>query len=47
MWAQIWAQIALVIFLGVVVYLKVPGMIAKNLTARHGLLQAVSGVSFQ
>jgi F-type H+-transporting ATPase subunit b len=34
MWAQIWAQVALVIFLGVVVYLKVPGMITRSLDAR-------------
>jgi F-type H+-transporting ATPase subunit b len=34
LWAQTWAQVALVIFLGIVIYLKVPGMIAKSLDAR-------------
>ena len=32
--ATFWALVALVIFLGVVVYIKVPGMIAKALDAR-------------
>ncbi|MBL0370751.1 F0F1 ATP synthase subunit B [Rhizobium sp. KVB221] len=34
MWAQIWSQVALAIFLGIVIYLKVPGMITKTLDAR-------------
>lgn len=33
-WATIWATVALFIFLGLVVYLKVPGMVAKALDAR-------------
>lgn len=33
-WAQVWAQVALVIFLGVIFYLKVPGMITKSLDER-------------
>ena len=32
--ATFWALIALIIFLGVVVYLKVPGMLTKNLDER-------------
>ena len=32
--ATVWATVALVIFLGIVVYLKVPGMISKALDAR-------------
>jgi F-type H+-transporting ATPase subunit b len=32
--ATLWAAIALVIFLGAVIYLKVPGMLAKSLDAR-------------
>lgn len=40
MWAQIWAQVALVIFLGVIVYLKVPGMIAKSLDQRADKIAA-------
>ena len=32
--ATFWAMIALFIFLGVVVYLKVPGMLTKNLDDR-------------
>jgi len=32
--ASVWATVALVIFLGVLVYLKVPGMIAKAIDAR-------------
>jgi F-type H+-transporting ATPase subunit b len=32
--ATVWATVALVIFLGVLVYLKVPGMIAKAIDAR-------------
>jgi len=34
MWAQIWAQVALLIFLGVIVYLKVPGIATRALDAR-------------
>ena len=33
-WAQIWAQVALVIFLAVIFYLKVPNMITKSLDER-------------
>ncbi len=32
--ATFWATVALVLFLGVVVYLKVPGMLGKNLDER-------------
>ena len=32
--ATFWALVALIIFLGVVVYLKVPGMLTKNLDER-------------
>ena len=32
--ATLWAAIALFIFLGAVIYLKVPGMLAKSLDAR-------------
>ncbi|CDX18427.1 ATP synthase subunit b 2 [Mesorhizobium sp. ORS 3324] len=32
--ATLWAAIALIIFLGVVIYLKVPAMLAKSLDAR-------------
>ena len=32
--ATLWAAIALIIFLGAVIYLKVPGMLAKSLDAR-------------
>lgn len=32
--ASLWATVALFIFLGIVVYLKVPGMISKSLDAR-------------
>ncbi|MEW6634937.1 MAG: F0F1 ATP synthase subunit B [Pseudomonadota bacterium] len=32
--ATLWAAIALVIFLGAIIYLKVPGMLAKSLDAR-------------
>lgn len=32
--ATVWATVALVIFLGVVVYIKVPGMIGKSLDER-------------
>lgn len=39
-WAQLWAQVALVIFLGIVIYLKVPGMIAKSLDARGAKIAA-------
>jgi F-type H+-transporting ATPase subunit b len=40
MWAQIWAQVALVIFLGVVIYFKVPGMISKSLDDRAAKIAA-------
>ena len=40
MWAQIWAQVALVIFLGVIIYLKVPGMITKSLDERSAKIAA-------
>lgn len=40
MWAQIWAQVALVIFLGVVIYLKVPTMITKGLDERSAKIAA-------
>jgi F-type H+-transporting ATPase subunit b len=40
MWAQIWAQVALVIFLGVVAYLGVPKMIGKSLDDRAGKIKA-------
>jgi F-type H+-transporting ATPase subunit b len=40
LWAQIWAQVALVIFLAVVVYLKVPGMITKSLDERSAKIAA-------
>lgn len=40
MWAQIWAQVALVIFLAVVIYLKVPGMISKGLDERAAKIAA-------
>jgi F-type H+-transporting ATPase subunit b len=33
-WAQLWAQVALVIFLGVIFYLKVPTLITKSLDER-------------
>ncbi|MER8545476.1 F0F1 ATP synthase subunit B [Mesorhizobium sp. M0684] len=32
--ATLWATVALVIFLGIAIYIKVPGMIAKTLDAR-------------
>lgn len=32
--ATLWATIALIIFLGAIIYLKVPGMLAKSLDAR-------------
>jgi F-type H+-transporting ATPase subunit b len=40
MWAQIWAQVALVIFLGVVIYLKVPSIITKSLDERAAKIAA-------
>ncbi|MDB5522731.1 MAG: synthase subunit [Rhizobium sp.] len=40
MWAQIWAQVALVIFLGVIVYLKVPSVITKSLDERSAKIAA-------
>ena len=38
--ASLWAFISLVIFLGVVVYFGVPGMIAKMLDARIEKIEA-------
>jgi F-type H+-transporting ATPase subunit b len=38
-WATIWATISLVIFLGVVIYLGVPKMIAKMLDQRIGQIE--------
>jgi len=32
--AALWATIALIIFIGAIIYLKVPGMLAKSLDAR-------------
>jgi F-type H+-transporting ATPase subunit b len=37
--ATFWAMIALFVFLGVVVYLKVPGMLGKNLDDRAGKIR--------
>jgi F-type H+-transporting ATPase subunit b len=34
MWAQIWAQVALVLFIGLIIYLGVPRMITKSLDER-------------
>jgi F-type H+-transporting ATPase subunit b len=41
--ATFWAMIALFIFLGIVVYLKVPGMIAKSLDERAGKIKSELG----
>ncbi len=38
--ASLWATVALFIFLGIVAYLKVPGMIGKALDARGQKIQA-------
>lgn len=38
--ATVWVTVALVIFLGIVVYLKVPGMISKALDARAAKIRA-------
>ena len=38
--ATFWALIALIIFLGVVVYLKVPAMLGKNLDERAGKISS-------
>ena len=38
--ATLWATIALVIFLAVVIYIKVPGMIAKALDARSAKISS-------
>lgn len=38
--ASVWATVALVLFLGILVYLKVPGMISKALDARATKIQA-------
>jgi F-type H+-transporting ATPase subunit b len=40
MWAQIWAQVALVLFLGVVAYFGVPKMIGKSLDDRADKIRA-------
>ena len=39
-WATFWAFAALVIFLGLIVYLKVPGMISKALDARAAKIRS-------
>ena len=33
-WASLWAFVGLIIFLGIIVYMKVPAMMAKNLDKR-------------
>ncbi|RLP23250.1 F0F1 ATP synthase subunit B [Mesorhizobium sp. YM1C-6-2] len=38
--ATVWATVGLLIFIGIVVYLKVPGMIAKALDARAAKIRA-------
>lgn len=38
--ATVWVTVALVIFLGIVIYLKVPGMISKALDARAAKIRA-------
>jgi len=38
-WATIWATIALIIFLGIVIYAGVPGMITKALDKRIGEIE--------
>src|SRR5687768_12824448 len=40
MWAQIWAQIALVLFIGLMIYLGVPRMINKSLDERAAKIVA-------
>lgn len=40
MWAQIWSQVALVLFLALVVYLGAPKMIGKSLDERAGKIKA-------
>jgi F-type H+-transporting ATPase subunit b len=40
MWAQIWSQVALVIFLGLMVYLGVPKLIGKSLDSRAAKIKA-------
>jgi F-type H+-transporting ATPase subunit b len=40
MWAQIWSQVALVIFLGVVIYFGAPKMITKSLDDRAARIAA-------
>lgn len=42
-WATIWATISLLIFLGIVIYLKVPGMITKALDERIARIEADLG----
>ena len=41
--ATLWAMIALFIFFGIVIYLKVPGMIAKSLDERAGKIKSELG----
>ncbi|TPL02807.1 MULTISPECIES: F0F1 ATP synthase subunit B [unclassified Mesorhizobium] len=38
--ATLWATVALIIFLGAIIYLKVPGMLAKSLDARAAKISA-------
>lgn len=40
MWAQIWSQVALVLFLALVVYLGAPKMIGKSLDDRSAKIKA-------
>jgi len=40
MWAQIWALVALVLFIGLVIYLGVPRMITKSLDERAAKIAA-------
>lgn len=42
-WASIWATIGLVIFIGIVIYLKVPAMIARLLDERIAKIEADLG----
>jgi F-type H+-transporting ATPase subunit b len=39
-WGQLWAQVALVIFLAIVIYLKVPRLITKSLDERAAKIAA-------
>ena len=40
MWAQIWSQVALVLFIGVVVYFGAPKLIARSLDERSAKIAA-------